>query len=163
MAPLVFIEEETSSDAIASFKLKQTRPAPTVYGVRKAVLQPEQTLFFLEITASIPPSLVLDSVKKNKRRHTTHTSVCGKPYVGVTLNGIGVLKCRPSDGYYVFTGRASCDHGIPSPPRQLSRIYSRHIVDPPHPRRFELGASNVCIVGENSTCSAPALWECEVL
>ena len=30
-------------------------------------------------------------------------------------------------------------------------------------RRFVLGASNVCLVGENPTCSVPALWGCEAL
>ena len=28
-------------------------------------------------------------------------------------------------------------------------------------RRFELGARDVCLVGENPTFSVPALWGCE--
>ena len=40
----------------------------------------------------------------------------------------------------------------------ISKLRERAPPPSPSPRRLALGARNVCLVGENPTCSVPALW-----
>ena len=63
------------------------------------------------------------------------------PFKNKTVNVFAADSGRPSTHVREYT---SCD-------------------SPNTSRRFALGASNVCLVGENPTCSFPALQGCEGL
>ena len=51
----------------------------------------------------------------------------------------------------------------PSSTSRAERLVQGSLGIPPTSRRFALGASTVCLIGENPTCSVPALQGCEGL